>query len=52
MSAKYGALVQPLSINKHSSANLVTENPTYTVVDIQTEPVYNVISPVGNNASA
>ena len=52
MSAKYGSLVQPLSIDKHSPAELVTENPTYSVVVISTQPVYNVISPVGNNANA
>lgn len=51
MSVKSGSLVQPLSIDKHSPAELVTENPTYSVVDIPTEPVYNVISPVGNNAN-
>lgn len=51
MSAKYGSLVQPLSIDKHSPAELVTENPTYTNVSIPSDPVYEVISPVGDNAN-
>lgn len=52
MSVKYGSLVQPLSIDKHSPAELVTDNPTYTVVNVPTDPVYSVISPVGNNVNA
>lgn len=52
MAVKSGSLVQPLSIDKHSPAELVTENPTYTVVSVPSDPIYEVISPVGNNVNA
>lgn len=43
---KFGELYQWDSIDKHSSAVLTTTEPTGKVISIDTEPDYNVESPV------
>lgn len=47
MSNKSAELVKPLSVDSHSPAQLVADNPTYTSVEIPTTPDYNVESPIG-----
>lgn len=46
MPNKFAELVKPLSIDTHSPAQLVTQNPTYESVQIPTEPDYTVESPI------
>lgn len=43
---KFGDLYQWDSIDKHSSAVLTTNEPTGKVITIDTEPDYNVESPI------
>lgn len=46
MPNKFAELVKPLSVDTHSPAQLVTQNPTYESVQIPTEPDYTVESPI------
>lgn len=46
MPNKFGELVKPLSVDSHSPAQLVAQNPTYESVQIPTEPDYTVESPI------
>lgn len=38
---KYGTLTTPLGVDKHSFAQLVTDNPNYASLDIPTNPLYS-----------
>ena len=46
MPNKFAELVKPLSVDNHSPAQLVTQNPTYESVQIPTDPDYTVESPI------
>lgn len=46
MPNKFAELVKPLSVDTHSPAQLVAQNPTYESVQIPTEPDYTVESPI------
>lgn len=41
MAHKYGELTKPQSVEKHSFAQLTTDNPTYQSIDTPITPLYS-----------
>lgn len=41
MAHKYAELTKPQCVDKHSFAQLTTDNPTYQSIDTPTQPLYS-----------
>jgi hypothetical protein len=41
MAHKYAELTKPQGVERHSFAQLTTDNPTYQSIDTPTEPTYS-----------